>query len=377
MRWSWRIGKLSGINVYVHATFVLLMLFILLAYWFNTHNFGLAARGAFFVLVVFACIVAHEFGHALTARRYGIQTRDIILLPIGGISRLERMPEDPRQELAVALAGPAVNMVIAAAVYLLLVATGHAGQLRAMRAVHWTSGPFLVRVIAVNLMLVAFNVLPAFPMDGGRVLRALLARHTDYVHATQVAAHIGQAMAFIFAIVGLFYDPFLVFIALFVWMGASEEAGSVLARTSLSAVPVQRVMRTDFHTLGADDPLSKAVDYTLAGGQQDFPVLFGDHVLGMLTRERLMRTLSEQGPNVSVRAALERDVATVDSHDMLDKAIERLQRCNCRSIPVEHNGQLVGVLTMENVAEFIMIQSALRRARTAKQAREVAQGSHP
>src|SRR5579863_3437223 len=269
MRWSWKIGRLAGINVFVHATFVLLILFILVAYWTEGHSVTMAVSGVLFVLTIFGCIVLHELGHALTARKYGIRTRDIILLPIGGVARLERMPEDPYQELLVALAGPAVNVVIAAALFALLAAFGGLPSLQEIANVRWVGGGFLTKLMVVNLWLVGFNILPAFPMDGGRVLRALLATRLEYTRATHLAAQIGQAMALLFGFAGLFYDPFLLFIALFVWMGATEEAAMVTARTSLGGIPVQRVMLTDFRTLGADDPLSTAVDHILEGWQQD------------------------------------------------------------------------------------------------------------
>jgi len=365
MRWSWKIGRLAGINVYLHATFLLLIIFILFIYWMEGHSALLALRGVAFALVMFACIVLHELGHALTARKYGIRTRDIILLPIGGVARLERMPEEPRQELLVALAGPAVNVVIAAAVSVLLAAAGSPPTLKQLGNLRWVGGHFLTEVVTMNVWLALFNLLPAFPMDGGRVLRALLATRLEYTQATQIAAQVGQGLAFLFGLVGLFLNPFLLFIALFVWMGASEEAAMVQMRTSLGGVPVQRVMLTDFRTLTADDTLATAVDHVLAGWQQDFPVVFGDHVLGILTREDLIRAVAQQGAAAPVREAMRRDVESVDSHDMLEPAMATLRKCNCRSIPVLHKGRLVGMLTADNVGEFIMIQSALRHARTA------------
>jgi Zn-dependent protease len=206
MRWSWRIGRVAGIGIYIHATFWLLILFILVDYWVQGHNVMMALAGVVFVMAIFGCIVLHELGHALMARRFGIRTRDITLLPIGGLARLERMPEKPLEELWVALAGPAVNVVIAALLFGVLVALG--GQ-PGWWKFQWVGGSFLNKLMVVNVWLVAFNLIPAFPMDGGRVLRALLATRMEYTDATHVAARIGQGIAYLFGLVGLFTDPFL------------------------------------------------------------------------------------------------------------------------------------------------------------------------
>ena len=362
MRWSWRIGTLAGIGVYVHATFLLLILFILGVSWEQGRSLATALGGVAFVLAIFGCIVLHELGHALTARRYGIRTRDITLLPIGGLARLERMPDVPIQELYVALAGPLVNLVIAAALF----AGGLVfGSHPALSSFRWVGGDFLNKLMVVNFWLAAFNLIPAFPMDGGRVLRALLASRMEYTAATLHAARIGQAIAYLFGFLGLFTDPFLLFIALFVWMGAEQEAAMAQMHTSLGGIPVQRVMLTDYRTLNPDDTLASAIEHVLAGWQADFPVVFGDHILGVLTREDLLRTVAQQGSSGLVRDAMNRDFQTADSHDMLEKALALLQGRKCRSLPVVHDGRLVGMLTADNVGEFLMIQSALRHAQHA------------
>jgi Zn-dependent protease len=362
MRWSWRIGTIAGIGVYMHATFLLLILFILGLYLHQGRTLEGALAGILFILVIFGCIVLHELGHALTARKYGIRTRDITLLPIGGLARLERMPDVPIQELWVALAGPAVNAVIATALYVGDLVVGVSPQLQPF---HWLGGSFLNRLMVVNLWLLAFNLIPAFPMDGGRVLRAILATRMEYTRATVLASRIGQAIAYVFGFVGLFTDPFLIFIALFVWMGAEQEAAIVQVHTSLGGIPVQQAMLTEFRTLNPDDALQTAIDYTLAGGQQDFPVVFGDHVLGVLSREDVFRTIAQRGSDIHVRDAMNREFQIVDSHDMLERALLVLHHSKCRSLPVVHDGQLVGMLTTDNVGEFLMIQSALRQARRA------------
>lgn len=356
MRWSWKIGEVAGIGIFIHSTFSLLILFILFRHIFGGQSLRAALAGVAFILVIFGCVVLHELGHALTARRYGIRTRDITLLPIGGLARLERMPDKPSQELSVALAGPAVNILIAAGLYGVLLLMGSRPELEKLE---WVGGDFLNKIMAVNLWLAGFNMLPAFPMDGGRVLRAILAARMDFARATQIAARVGQTMAFFFGLLGLFTNPFLIFIALFVWMGAEQEAAAAQVKTSLGSIPVANAMLTDFRTIQPDDPLSIAVDHILAGWQQDFPVVFGERVLGILTREDLLRALAQQGAEVLVRDAMRRDFQTVGPHSTLAEALALLQESQCRTIPVIHEGRLVGLLTPDNVAELLAVESAL------------------
>ena len=246
MSWSFRIGKIFGIDVYMHVTFVLLLGFIGLSHWMQTRELAAALAGVGFFVALFACVLLHEFGHALTARRFGIRTRDIALLPFGGLARLERMPEKPMQEFLVAVAGPAVNVVIAGAIIAWLAATS---ALVPVEQISLTGGSFLARLAAVNVFLVLLNMLPAFPMDGGRVVRALLATRMDYGRATNIAAKLGQFMVLVFGFVGLFWNPFLVFIAFFVWICAAAESGMVQMKSALGGLPMQRVMITDFRTL--------------------------------------------------------------------------------------------------------------------------------
>jgi len=360
LKWSWRIGTVAGIGVFVHATFFLIIAWIFFGSLAHQKDVATAAEAVGFILCLFACVLLHEFGHALTARRYGIRTRDITLLPIGGVARLERMPDDPRQELWVALAGPAVNVVIAALLYLFLLATKRFVPLRELDV---GGGPFLERLMVVNVSLVVFNLLPAFPMDGGRVLRALLARRMDYARATQLAAQIGQGMAFLFGLVGLIYNPFLLFIALFVWIGAAQEASMTLMRYSLGGIPVSRAMLTDFRTLGPADPLARVVDLILAGSQHDFPVVEGGKVVGVLVRADLIAALARRAPEILVGEVMRTDFATVDPGEMLETVFQRLQTRDVPCIPVVRADAIVGMLTLENLGEFLMIQAAIRRRR--------------
>jgi Zn-dependent protease/CBS domain-containing protein len=360
MSWSWRIGRIAGIDVFVHFTFLLLVGWVALEHYLAHNDWTEALVGLTFVLALFAIIVLHELGHALAARRYGIQTRDITLLPIGGVARLERMPDEPRQELVVALAGPAVNVVLAIGLYVGLTLSRGLSPLDSTVRV---GGGFLDQLFWVNVTLVVFNMLPAFPMDGGRVLRALLAMRLDFVRATQIAAWIGQGMAVLFGFLGLMFNPFLLFIALFVWLGASQESSFAQIRSAMEGIPVKRAMITEFRTLDPDDHLERAVELFVTGFQQDFPVVEGEQLVGILTRNDLIAGLSRQGTQVRVGEVMQREFVIVHPGDMLRTALERLQSCECHTLPVVRHGRLIGLLTAEHLSEVLMIREAQNTAR--------------
>ncbi len=359
MKWQWKLGTFAGIDVFVHATFLLLIGWIGYSHWLQYGTIAKVVEGILFILALFLSVVLHEYGHALTARKYGIKTRDITLYPIGGVARLERMPEKPIEELWVALMGPAVNVVIAAILFVYLYLSGGLAELSDLTI---ASGSFLMRLMLVNISLVVFNLLPAFPMDGGRVLRALLAMRMDYVRATQVAASIGQGMAFLFGLAGLFGNPFLLFIAFFVWIGASQEASMVQMRNSISGIPVTNAMQTKFEVLSPSDRLDRVVNLILAGSQQDFPVVEDGQFVGVLTRDDFIKALSQHGQNTPVGEVIRRNIPTVDSHEMVEMALMRLQESGAKTLPVMHRGRFVGLVTSENITEFLMIRSALRTA---------------
>ena len=359
MRWQWKLGTFAGIDVFIHATFLLLIGWIGYSHWLQYGTIAKVVEGILFILVLFLSVILHEYGHALTARKYGVKTRDITLYPIGGVARLERMPEKPIEELWVALMGPAVNVMIAAVLFVYLYLSGGLAQLTDLSI---ASGSFLTRLMLVNISLVVFNLLPAFPMDGGRVLRALLAMRMDYVRATQIAASIGQGMAFLFGLAGLFGNPFLLFIAFFVWIGASQEASMVQMRNSISGIPVTNAMQTKFEILSPSDRLDRVVNLILAGSQQDFPVVEDGQFVGVLTRDDFIKALSQQGQNTPVADVIRRNVPTVDSHEMVEMALMRLQESGAKTLPVMHRGRFVGLVTSENITEFLMIRSALKTA---------------
>ena len=362
MKWSWKLGRFAGIDVRVHATFLILLAWVAYASYLQEGTVAGAVNGVVFILAVFASVVLHEYGHALTARRFGVATREITLLPIGGVAQLERIPREPQRELAVALAGPAVTVAIVVVLFVVLRATGLP---TAPSALLREDAPFLSRLMWVNVLLAVFNAIPAFPLDGGRVLRAALATRMSHLRATRIAAEVGKGFALIFGIIGLFFlgDPWLVLIALFVWLGAAGEAAMVQQNSAFDGVPVERVMIRDVRTLTPTDPLSRAVNEVLAGFQQDFPVLDGGVVVGLLTRSELLKALAAHGPDSRVGDAMERGFEVADPSEELEDAFARLRRCRCRTLPVVRGRELVGVLTAENIGEFMMVQSAIREGR--------------
>jgi Zn-dependent protease/CBS domain-containing protein len=346
MGWSLKLGKWFGIEVNLHVTFLLLIGFLALTGFAATRNAGAVAGNIGFLLVLFLCVLLHEFGHALAARRYGIPTKDITLWPIGGVARLERMPTDPKQELMVALAGPAVNVVIALALLPIIAMSDVA---------------FFERLFTTNLFLVAFNMIPAFPMDGGRVLRAGLAMKLDYAKATSTAATIGQGFAVVFGIVGVFTNPFLILIAVFIWFGAAGESQVTQTQAKLAGVPVERAMLTSFDTLSSINSLRYVTQLMLAGSQQEFPVVEGNRPIGLVTRADLLNALTQYGPLGFVSQAMRREFEMIAADEPLTAAAEKLQTGQARSLIVLRDGQLAGLLTLENVQEFALIQAALEK----------------
>ena len=219
MRSSLKVASIFGIEVRIHLTFLLFLVWIWFSYY-QVAGFTGAVQGVLFILALFACVLLHEFGHAFAARGFGIETPDITLLPIGGVARLNRVPDKPWQELVVAIAGPLVNVVIAGVLIFVIHTSATLEQLE------YLENPrieLLAKLASVNVMLVLFNLIPAFPMDGGRVLRALLAMVMPYARATQIAAWIGQGLAVVFGIFGIFGNPLLIFIAIFIFFGAQQE----------------------------------------------------------------------------------------------------------------------------------------------------------
>jgi Zn-dependent protease/CBS domain-containing protein len=361
MGWSLPIFRVAGIQLRIHITFLLLIGWLAFGYYAEGGS-AVAASRVIFILLLFVCVVLHEFGHAFAAKAFGINTPDITLLPIGGVARLERMPEEPVQELIIAVAGPMVNVVIALGLF---VAGG--SQAAFVNSSTVEGGGLIAQLMTINIMLVLFNLLPAFPMDGGRVLRALLATRLSYARATQIAATVGQGFAFVFGFLGLIWNPFLIFIALFVYIGASQEAALAQMKDVSRRFPVSSAMVREFRTLAENATLEEAVDALLATSQHDFPVVNETgNVAGVLTRHDLIAALRKNDPTLRVGDVMRRDIPTVTTGTRFEDAFRIMQECNCPAVPVlDSMKRLVGLLTPENVTELMMIQSAMPRQRAS------------
>ena len=356
MKWSWKIARVAGIDIYIHVTFLLLIYLVGISYWNQQGTIAAVISGVGFILAIFGCVVLHELGHSLTARRYGIRTKNISLLPIGGIASLEKMPDDPRQEINVAIAGPAVNFVIALLLYLYL---GFLGVQVTQDEISLTGGPFLYRLMVVNMFIGCFNLLPAFPMDGGRILRAALALRMDHLQATRKAASVGQFIAVGMGFLGMMYNPFLLFIALFVWFGASMESNAEQLKSILGHASVRHAMLNEFHSLSPEDNLAKAVELTLAGSQKDFPVGYHNRLDKVLHHTDLIKGLQEKGKYARISDLPLQNILTADINEPLGMLLERMQGNSAQMICVTDAGEVAGLLNLENILELIRIQEAV------------------
>ena len=354
MRWSVTIGRFGGTAVKVHLTFLLFLAWIGFSAW-QREGANAARDSLAFIVLLFACVLLHEFGHILMARRFGIATPQVTLLPIGGVASLQRMPEKPAQELAVAIAGPLVNLVIA----FLILAFLPGMDASALAKLDDPHIGLLMRLAAANLFLVLFNMIPAFPMDGGRVLRALLAMRLGAPRATRIAASIGQMLAFGLGFAGLFGNPLLIFIAIFVYMAAAGEAQMTAFHDAARGLTVADAMETSFNAMPATATLSDAVDALLATAQQEFPVVdaFGKPV-GLLMREDILAALKDHEKEGAITEAMRAPIETLRAGGALEPALDKLYGEAAQGICVtDADGSLVGLLTRQNLAEMMMIKA--------------------
>jgi Zn-dependent protease len=344
--------KVLGVPVRMHFTFLLLLVFLL---FIGVGGQQSGAVTALYVLALFGSVLLHELGHALVARRYGIRTLEIVMFPIGGIARQERQPK-PREEFWIALAGPAVNAFIAAGLLGWLFATEGWQEVALLREP--TDANLAERLAIGNLLLCAFNLLPAYPMDGGRILRSALALRRPEEEATRIAAGAGRALAVAMGMAGLLMSNFmLVFVALFVYLGAAQEGAAARGRILTSGFPVRAAAITEFHTLGHGNTLRDAGALLLSTSQRDFPVVHGDQVLGLLSRDALVRGMMTSGPDAYVAGIMKREFMRVPPDAQLSEVVADLAAAGGAALVMDGE-RLVGMLTAENLSEFILLRQA-------------------
>ncbi|MDZ7773058.1 MAG: site-2 protease family protein [Balneolaceae bacterium] len=356
---SLTLGRVKGIKIRVHWTFYLLLAWIVFLEVSRGSSLESMLWSVAFILVLFGCVVLHELGHSLTAMRFGISTRQITLLPIGGVASLEKMPEDPWEELLVALAGPAVNVIIALVLWMLLPVGAFFSQnpealQEALSVIN--AGNFLYLLLSANLLLVAFNMIPAFPMDGGRVLRALLAMRMDRVRATRAAALLGQGLAVLFFLVGIVYNPILALVGVFIYFGARSESAMEEQMVVLRGRTVREAMMTDVTLVDPQATIGEVIDLILDGTERDFVVSSGREVEGVLYETDLIRAWRSRGQDVPVHEVMVRGVKAVSAGDPLKEVISRLQEGRS-FLPVVEDGRPVGAIDTNNLSEFIVFRA--------------------
>lgn len=361
MKWSLRIARITGIDVYLHWTFILLLGWI---GWStlataSTPRGGMAMFWSFMMLFLF--VLLHEFGHALMGRRFGVRTSSITLLPIGGVAAMERMPEKPREEFLVAVAGPAVNFVLAIIIASILFFTG---QLQVSPSRLFELGPgFLQNLLSINLVLFAFNLVPAFPMDGGRMLRALLALKYDRAKATVIAARIGQFLAVGFVFLGLYTNIWLMFIGVFIYLGAGSEASYEATHSVLARFKVKDALMHHHTVFDAGATIREAVQLLLDGQEKEFLVREGGELIGAITRDELIAGLGQYGQEGSIGAITNRNLLYLHPDMPLEQVFLEMNQRKIEIAPVVVQGQLIGALNRENIIEVLMVTNATQQGK--------------
>jgi Zn-dependent protease/CBS domain-containing protein len=354
MPWSLTLGRIAGTAVRLHITFILFLAWIGVSA-FITQGRDVAFDTLAFVVLIFTCVLAHEFGHIFMARAFGVRTPEVTLFPIGGVASLERIPENPVQELLVAIAGPAVNLVIALAI---IVSSDHisADAVQHLDDVHVS---LAVRVAAANMFIALFNMIPAYPMDGGRVLHALLVMKCGPQRAILWAVRIGQAFAFLLGFLGLFGNPMLLFIAIFIYIAAAGEGREHVMHDMMEGLKVSDVMETHYVTLGLTDRLSHAIGVLLATPQSDFPVVDPQgKAAGVLSRAAIIGAMTADKSDIVVSDLVHAPAPTLRAYVEAQRALDVMQQTHSAAVSiVDQDGHLMGIVTRESISDVMLVKT--------------------
>jgi Zn-dependent protease/CBS domain-containing protein len=362
MSWSLRVARVSGIDIRIHATFLLIVLWGAVDFGRREGLRG-ALFGALMVCSLFLCVVLHELGHSLVAQRFGVRVREILLLPIGGVARLLREPQKAWQELLIAVAGPAVNVVIALALWVLVLVAFPAGYLFG----NWKMVPeaslrtLIAGLLFGNIGLAVFNMIPALPMDGGRVLRSALAMVIGRPRATNIAGFVGQVLAAGLVAYGLKESPILALIGGFVFLGATQERMGVEANSALQGVRAGDVCAPNAILLSPGDSLGAAIELMMRTPQHNFAVVHGPSVVGTLSREDALRALRQHGPGAYVAGVMQRELAEIDASTSLEEVRNRLIELEGSPIVVRGPSGYLGLIGLEDLGRVASVAAALRR----------------
>ncbi len=357
MKGSFKFGNIAGIGVFIHWTFSILIAFIIFSSYRAGHDAERIGWMILFVLSIFVTVFLHELGHALAAKKYGIKTKDITILPIGGLARLEKIPEKPSEELVVAIAGPAVNIAIAG-ITALFITIPAADELTLQLTGGVNSSNFFLNFFIVNIFLAVFNLIPAFPMDGGRILRALLAMKMQRHTATTIAARIGQALAVGFIFGGFFSNPFLIFIGLFIILGAQGEAEMTKAGFMMKGILVKDIVMHKYETIEENDTIETAVNKLLNGQCKNFVVTSNQQPVSTLGRDEIIKALSDSGKQTTLHAVSNKNPIRLNANQPLEEVYLIMIAAKNSLAFVYDKQQFIGVLDLENILEFIMIKEA-------------------
>lgn len=369
---SFRLFTIQGIDVKIHITFPLILIWAGVQFGFlGQSDFSLsgAAFGVVITLLLFVCVVIHELSHSLTSTWMGYPVENIVLLPLGGVAQIKEMPEGPGQELLMAIAGPLSNVVIAfvlALVGLLTPVSLLAGLRRLFTdpaALSWPDTvPYL---IGTNLGLAAFNLIPAFPMDGGRVLRSLLATVMPQVQATDFAVRIGQGFAWLLGLGGLLTGNLLwVLIAIFVYAGAAQEGRMTRIRAILEDMKVRQAFSRGVQAVSPRDTISSAADLTLESFQADFPVCQAGEIVGLLTHTDIVRALKTRDPETLVSDVMKTEFPTLHPDEGLFDVHQQMEASNLDALPVIEDGKFAGLLTSRDISEAYQLLSISQELRS-------------
>jgi Zn-dependent protease len=339
-----------GVPIRLHFTFVLLLIFLIVIGLGSNQS---PANYTLFILALIGSVLLHEFAHAFVGSLYGIRTLEIVMFPIGGVARLER-PAKPSEEFWIALTGPVVNLTIAALIFMLLYSQHRAVNFFALEQP--VDGNLIDRIALGNLILAGFNLLPAFPMDGGRMLRAILSRLKSEYEATRIATWSGRMLAISMGLYGFIYMPMLAFVAFFIYLGAANEGAASRGRSLTQGIPVRAAMVTEYHTLPHGSTIRDAANLLLSTSQQDFPVMLGDQVIGLLSRTALLRGMALEGPEAYIAGFMEREYNGLPPDQDLAEVLPMMAHAGACAL-VMQDGRLLGLLTSENLSQFLLLRS--------------------